>query len=399
MVKPSASSLSGLHELPASFSGASSPLVPKPRSGKRALTLIFGSLVVIGAGVATHVGANLGYDDSRAAYELSVAEAEQTQNALSGEIAVITRTVANAERALAADDGLLASADGADALSRAALLAAEVLGEHAGLARHSFPKPDPKPDWPWELFSTMKQLDDESEEAAVMDKAFAAASDDLQAADDDVAEAAFVHVSGAATASSAFEAAHLSARNKDIIDLRRAAEELAGRTSFDDHALEGYIALEDAAAAMIASEAAEIAEKQGPLYDTRLEVEAFARSLAPGVLLDFDWSPIVNGYGYSDSMAGYATWWYGDPGHANIELTDSVAAYWPGERSKSLVAHEVGHAISVKCQGMYDDSNQNTIEHWATAWAISMGFHSAANGTSAYGPPPQDLIDAASGCR
>jgi hypothetical protein len=147
------------------------------------------------------------------------------------------------------------------------------------------------------------------------------------------------------------------------------------------------------------SEQAELAEKAGPLQTARLEIEAFARGLAPGVLLEFDWAPIVNGFGTDGGMGGYATWWYADPGYATIELSNSVAEQWPSYRSQSLVAHEVGHAISVKCEGAYDDSTQASIEAWATAWAISMGFTDDANGTWAYGPPAQPLIDAAAGCR
>ncbi|WP_298040591.1 hypothetical protein [uncultured Microbacterium sp.] len=358
-----------------------------------------GALLTIAASAATHVGANLGYDDSRTAYELAVSDAERTQRALTAGIAVLDGTVTAAQTALAADSSLLIGADNRADLEAKTDAALGLLTEHTELADHAFVAAEAKPVWAWELFDESRRFDALRDDATTAEDEFTTAAAQADEAALDVSTSAFVVITEAAEASAAFESAHIGARNTDIIALRRAAQELAERTDFDAEAVEGYVALETAAAAMIASEAAEVAEKQGPLYDARLEVEAFARSLAPGVLLDFDWSPIVNGYGHSDSMAGYATWWYGEPGHANIELTDSVAAYWPGERSKSLVAHEVGHAISVKCQGMYDDSNQDTIEHWATAWAISMGFHSAANGTSAYGPPPQELIDAASGCR
>ena len=117
------------------------------------------------------------------------------------------------------------------------------------------------------------------------------------------------------------------------------------------------------------------------------------------MLIEFDWSPVVNGAGYGGSMGGLTTWWWDEPDRALIELSDSVAAQWPAERSRALVAHEVGHAISVKCEGMYDASTQDSIEKWATAWAIGMGFSDDANGVSAYGYPPQSYIDAALACR
>ncbi len=53
----------------------------------------------------------------------------------------------------------------------------------------------------------------------------------------------------------------------------------------------------------------------------------------------------------------------------------------------------------MKCQSMYDSSTQDSIEKWATAWAISMGYTDDANGVWAYGYPPQNYIDAAAGCR
>ncbi len=162
---------------------------------------------------------------------------------------------------------------------------------------------------------------------------------------------------------------------------------------------DAYVELESAAAAMLSSEQAELAEKQGPLFDARIQIEAFARELAPDVLIDFDWSDYVGGYGDGDSMGGYATWWYGDPGYSTIELSNSVAALWPSERSRALVAHEVGHAISVKCEGLYDDTTQESTGPGPRSRLVGSRFTDPANGTSAYGAPPQSLIDAAAGCR
>ena len=52
----------------------------------------------------------------------------------------------------------------------------------------------------------------------------------------------------------------------------------------------------------------ELAEKAGPLLATRLEIEAYARSISGGVLLDFDWAPFVAGTGGDAGIGGTATW-------------------------------------------------------------------------------------------
>lgn len=173
----------------------------------------------------------------------------------------------------------------------------------------------------------------------------------------------------------------------------------AAAAAIDDQAAQTFAQLESAVAQVVSTEQEEMAERAGPLRGSRLEIEAFARSIAPDVLLEFDWSPLVNGYGRNGSMGGYTTWWSDDPGRAAIELSNSVAEQWPSSRSRALLAHEVGHAISVKCRDMYDSSTQEEIERWATAWAIGMGHTDEANGVWAYGYPPQASTDAALACR
>ena len=161
--------------------------------------------------------------------------------------------------------------------------------------------------------------------------------------------------------------------------------------------IEGYLA---AATAVQASHAAEEAEKAGPLYEQRTAVEAFARSIAGGVLLEFDWAPVVNGYGSGGSYGGTATWNVDDGGFSSIALSDSVAELWPSDGVASLVAHEVGHAITAKCFGDIitpETAEQN--EQWATAWAIGMGYTADGSGESIYGRPPDELIERSKACR
>ncbi|KDA06391.1 hypothetical protein DC31_10545 [Microbacterium sp. CH12i] len=391
----------GVHQLPASF-GASPHVVPAAKRHKKRTGLLLTSLGIVVLGVAcagVQLGANLGYDDARVAFEAAADDAEEGQAQLTSELTTLNSATSMASGIADVDSGMLMDAVSKEALTAAITDATAASTDATSLSEQLLPHADDKPDWAWELFGETAQLNSDRDSADQLVAEFSSAGDDASGATSSVEDAALTAVTTAADAAAGFEAVHVSARNLDILALRNAADRVHGAATLDDAAQSAYSALESAASQMLTSEQAELAEKSGALYGARVEIEAFARSLAPGVLLDFDWSEIVNGYGYSDSMAGYATWWYADPGYATIELTNSVAALWPSARSEALVAHEVGHAISVKCEGMYDDSTQENIEAWGTAWAISMGYVDDANGTWAYGPPPQSLIDAAAGCR
>jgi len=393
---------SGGHDLGTVFGSSVAPAsAPRPRGRRAGLIWTGVGIVVLAAAcTAVQVSANLGYDDALSGFEPAVDGAEDSGLVLDEELAALDGTLAVASGIVEADSGMLMDTASKDALVAAVEEAQTTMTDGAAVREQELPSTGDKPAWAWELFGETAQLNSERDEAEALDEDFDTAGEDAGKSSSAVSEAGAAAVASAADAAAGFEAAHISARNLDIIALRSAAERVQlSDGALDEAASAAYADLEAAASQMLVSEQAELAEKSGPLYGARLEVEEFARSLAPGVLLDFDWSELVNGYGYGDSMGGYATWWYQDPGYATIELSDSVAAYWPGSRSQALVAHEVGHAISVKCDGMYDDSDQANIEAWATAWAISMGFTDAANGTSAYGAPPQSMIDAAAGCR
>ena len=375
-------------------------LAPRsPRGSRRWWWVALGVVVVGVACVGIQWGANVGYDEALVAFDDAVDQAEAGQAGLADAASSLTEKMDSAAEVIAVRTDRLMDGESAAVLDDASAAAEQAAVDAAALADDALPRAQEKPAWAWELFDAASQLDEESADARAQTGAYDEARDGAQTAAAALDEAGVTAVLSAAGSASDFEAKHISARNPDIIALRRAAGALEGAVIMDATTVTAYTDLESAAAAMLSSETAELAEKQGPLLQARTEIEAFARELAPGVLLDFDWSPLVNGYGYGDSMGGYATWWYGDPGYSTIKLSDSVAAYWPGDRSRALVAHEVGHAISVRCEGMYDDSDPDTIEAWATAWAISKGFTDDANGTSAYGAPSQSLIDAAAGCR
>jgi hypothetical protein len=207
-------------------------------------------------------------------------------------------------------------------------------------------------------------------------------------------------------AAPAVEAANFDAENAPHIAFRTAVADLGlvGSDGVPDDAVAEYlVSYLDAAHALEASHAEEIAEKAGPLLDRRLVVQAFARSLAGGVLLDFDWAVTVNGYGTGGSYAGTSYWFSADGGYATITLSDSVATMWPAAGVQSLVAHEVGHAVLARtdCNTLFFDSEYAAggEEPWATAWAIGLGYTAEGNGESIYGRPADGLIQLATHCR
>lgn len=222
---------------------------------------------------------------------------------------------------------------------------------------------------------------------------------DLRDDDDLILAAAQDLVRATRDTAAAVESANFSAENPPHLAFRAAVADLDAVA--DDEvarSLDAYLA---AAHQLEASHAEEIAEKSGPLLDRRLAVEGFARSIAGGVLLDFDWAPTVNGYGTGGSYGGTSYWNSAEGGYATITLSDSVATMWPGAGVQSLVAHEVGHAILSTCTSLFFGSEYEAggEEPWATAWAIGMGYTADGNGESIYGRPPDGLIQLSTQCR
>jgi hypothetical protein len=393
----------GSHHLTPAFGGTSIPQNAPQRAPRRkrsgVVLAVLGAVIVCVACVGIQWSANLAYDDALGSFEDAVAQAASAQNQLEQSVDALAETASAASTIAAADTGSLMDPTAKDVLAAALAEATGTGNSTAELVDETLPKAGEKPFWAWELFGGTTELNAENAAVSAQRSEFESARTDADDVAETVSEVSVSAVVSAAHAADAFEAAHVSARNLDILTLRRIAASLADVEALDSSVADGYEQLEAAAAAMLSSEQAEIDEKYGALFEARIAAEEFARGLAPGVLLDFDWSPYVNGYGDGGGMGGLATWWYGDPGYATIELSNSVADLWPSSRSQALIAHEVGHAISVKCEGMYDDSSSESIEAWATAWAISQGFTDDANGTSAYGPPPQELVGVAAGCR
>lgn len=390
----------GIHLLPPQFGGAAHETARRRRRVPRGLIIGATAAVLVGgAFAAVQTSANLRYDDTAAAYTAAREDAQSALADLEAADAQLAATAASADALLAGNTGALMDAVPLDAIDTAVADAGDVSTTTDEILATELAAVPTKPGWFWELFAGADDLEQAQSDAADVEDEAEAQSAAVETSDAQLSDAGVAVISSASAAAAAFETAHISARNDDVIALRNAASSTVAPTALDDDAVTRFAQLQAAAAKVVESEAAELAEKDGPLRAARLEIEAFARSLAPGVLLEFDWAPIVNGYGDQGSMGGYTTWWWDEPDRSVMLLSNSVAEQWPAARSKALVAHEVGHAISVKCEDMYDSSTQDSIEKWATAWAIGMGFTDDANGVWAYGYPPQSYIDAAYGCR
>ena len=391
--------LSGGHALPPRFSATSAR---PPRARKRRPRLVFGlvgAIAVIATITTLQVTANASYDTAEEQFRDAAGTTAGTRQALEEANAELRDIEGSAALLLESDTGVLVDSAAKDGVTGAVATAKDAEASADSLLAEDVPVVGGKPVWFWELYAGAGALGEDRQRIERLDEQMQDEVEAIGTARSTLTESGVALLTTTASAAAAHEAAHISARNDDVIALREAATTASAIATIDEDAVTAFNALQTAATQLVASEQAELAEKAGPLMGARLEIEAFARSIAPGVLLEFDWAPIVNGVGYNGSMGGYTTWWWDDPGRATIQLSNSVAEQWPAARSKALVVHEVGHAISVKCADMYDASTQDSIEKWATAWAISMGYTDDANGVWAYGYPPQNYIDAAAGCR
>ncbi len=386
--------------------GSSSWSAPPPPTKKRHTGLIVTATLVTVAAAAGVAGFIVWQNAAEATYEAAVEQLEAAQDNVVAANTAGTATIADAEaRQLAADtieqadttglfDATLAQSftDSATALDTALAAAPEELTQPRS--------PGTMPALPWER---------EAEAAAITSRADDA-NDDIVAFDNDielVANASTTLDSAAAdffgsvtTYSESLITANIAAKNETKVSFQRATSAVTQFTELNGSSAAAVTAYVDAATAVIASQQAELDEKAGPLLTSRLEVEQFARDLAPGIMLDFDWAPIVAGAGGGLSVGGTTHWWM-DPGYATITLSDSVAELWGTQYDpmvRALVAHEVGHALTIRCGDMYDWSTQESIEEWATAWAIVNGYTGEGNGVSVYGEPPQSMLDAARGC-
>ncbi|MFE6733281.1 hypothetical protein [Microbacterium sp. NPDC057650] len=374
---------------------------PAARSRRRTWLWISGAVVITALTVAgVQLWANLSYDDAEETFlHARVAAAPATATLIATMDSADERTAA--ARAL---DGVstpeLLGADDRAALSEAA----EGLSKHRAEAERiglSIPRePAKKPVMPWELFG---QASDLGERASALEDRTAAQDDAARSLDDEVGDVDALGgriLDAAQAAVPAIEKASVDSRFAPIIELRKADDEVKNSGDrLDENASASMLRLDKAVTAVRASATTELAAKAGPLYDTRRKIEAYARSISGGVLLEFVWTDRLLGQGAGQSGAGTATWDANDGGTSHITLTNSIARYWPAEWTRALVAHEVGHSISAKCYEKFDWENEQANEQWATAWAMSWGYDAYPAGADNYGMPPKSMLQAAKTCR
>jgi len=392
-------------QVPAGFLDGSPPVFgPRPTrrrgvvAGWSAAAVALVALVAMAAFV--HVSANRSFDVATAALQSAVSDVGDVAGALVLDADDAARVVAASEAitAAAADD-LVDAAARADFAHAASVLQAAVEAAERPLDAVVPAGPPMKPLWTWELTAKTSRLETTTADLTQLAAELESAGVTIDRAAAALIDASHALYASVAPAAAAIEAANVSAQHVAVLDFRDAGAAAAQQTKVGSPAADAFATYAEKAAAIKASAQAELAEKAGPLLATRLEIEAFARSIAGGVVLDFDWAPFVNGIGGAYGMSGTAWWDHLRGGYSTITLSDSVAENWPSADAQALVVHEVGHAITAKCGDMFDSSNRTSNEQWATAWAISMGHTAVGNGVQAYGYPPADLIETAAGCR
>lgn len=165
----------------------------------------------------------------------------------------------------------------------------------------------------------------------------------------------------------------------------------------------GLVQLVAAIDGVHAAQRAGEAAKQDPAYPIRAQIQEYARSIARGVPLDFEWHEQVSGLG-AGWYSGTALYRETDGGWATIDLNFTVQEGWAeGDiDAKALITHEVGHTqvVRAECRPLFEGPafNRND-EMWATAWAIGLGFDVDGSGIEAYGRPSDEQIAVAAQCR
>lgn len=379
---------------------------PRPRSGARArpIAAVVAAILAVAAVGSAFVVAQGDAADRQAASAAEHEEAAESVADLQAELDAATDEASDAA-ALAEGLGDLPDAyvdpDAEVELAEAAALVAAELAESEALPE---PAPEARPIASGsfgELAAASRRLDAEARRLRELGAELDAAADELRSAAERATEAGDAVLESIPRVADALDEQHESARNLDRLAFREAAAVVDAAERLDGGALDAIGAYVAAADALVASHEAEEAEKAGPLYDRRKEVEAFARDLANGVLLEFDWAPVVRGYGEGGTYGGTATWDVRGGGISTIAFSDSVADLWDAPSVRALVAHEVGHAMTGRCLGTIvpDDLAYVENEAWATAWAISMEYEGDGSGEWVYGRPSDDLIALAERCR
>lgn len=369
------------------------------------LLMLLAALTFAALAALDHLNAQSDYVSAVAARNDAADELTAAYDRLSraAEGGATTLSAATDTVAVAADGFVGAAEKAALAEAGAALAAAIESGEgHLGSPPDIRPLPDSLwtvPQWRAETALLHEEItaftDDASEQTTIAGQ--------IADAETATADAGTALVLSVAPLADALKAQYPSATNHVYNDFSNTADRVSRLDgSWSDkvpRVLADYL---EAAGELRQSHADEEAEKAGPLYAKRVAVEEYARSIAGGVRLDFDWAEIVNGHGANDNRySGTATWNLDNGGYSTIALSNNIATYWNLDRAttRALVTHEVGHSITSKCYPLFTRSFDADDEVWATAWAIGMGHDNDGSGTGIYGRPSNELIELSKECR
>lgn len=385
----------------ATASSVDDPAPPRRRPRTALWLSAIGVILVAALTTGGFLWAGAQLDQAESSFAETINDAKLVRDDLQRAINGQQGTVMDAVALLAAETAPLSAPAERDDLDTALVDARTIGAEARAAIARPLPQRPARPFWPWEQLAQADALDERGMALRGEAPELRRHERELDQSDALLGERTQSYLTGIRDSVEAFEKKNLSARNSVIIDMRLARDDL-------DRAIEaGYMRdtvfalgdLGEQAASVAASHKKVLAGKAGPLLKKRLTVEAWARKISGGVLVDFTWRRIVNGYGQGNSAGGLVTWNAAHGGHAKMTLSNSVAQYWPHARMKALVAHEVGHVISAKCYDMFDWGSRKANEQWATAWALSRGHTADGNGVSLYGYPPKSLISKAKTCR
>ena len=255
----------------------------------------------------------------------------------------------------------------------------------------------PAPSWDryadlWRITELVPARNESAARFEVSTDAVRVASNDLAVASEDLA-------AGSYELAAVELAAHPSASYRTRLELQGLLDGTRA-TGVPAGSAAGFTELATAVADVRASHAAEEARKLA--FPARAEVEAFARSLAFGVTLDFTWAYEVAGVTSDAWYAGTAEFWEEGGGWGHITLSESISDSWDDENARAVVVHEVGHTQVIReaCKAMFEGpAFAGDHETWATAWAIGMGYDLPGAGIEAYGRPSPEQIASSTGCR
>lgn len=390
----------GNHHFPVRFSSGPSFATRRRRAWPWVLAIGALVLATFIAGGA-HVQANSQYDSAVTALEASTTHAVSSSSRVKTAQSDSETVLANAQALVDIDAPDLISGAQREVLEKA--IADLVTANEAAIASLADPPalPHNRPFWAWDLRNGADTINDRAKELDALVTKRDTSTKVLQTAKLELIDAAIETVEAAVTSASSIETKYIHASNATFIALHDANQATsAASTVFDSSTVTAVEQLATATAQYKSSDSSRTTQrKKMRLYDVRLKVEEYARSIAGGVRLQFEWAPIVNNFGDNGSAGGTATWNSAYGGHSLITLSDSVADYWPEERMKALVAHEVGHSIASKCYDKFDWESTDANEQWATAWAMSWGYEADLAGAWLYGVPSAALQNAAATCR